>query len=65
MTLFLYGYSMIVVRDVWTMVVLPVFWLLLFLLGCRWFLRHPYRTMALPALAAGVWFLVMLTQVDA
>ena len=57
---FLYGYSAFVVRDVLTIVVLPLFWLLILVLGCRWFMTHPYRVLALPLAAIGVWFVAML-----
>ena len=58
--MFLYGYSAFVVRDVLTIVVLPLLWLVLFVLGCRWFMTHPYRVLALPVVAAAVWFGAML-----
>ena len=57
---FLYGYSAFVVRDVLTIVVLPLFWLLILVHGCRWFMEHPYRVLALPLVAVGVWFAAML-----
>jgi hypothetical protein len=58
---FLYGYSAFVVRDVMSVVVLPFFWVALLVLGCRWFLTHPYRVLALPVVAFAVWFTAMLT----
>ncbi len=58
---FLYGYSAFVVRDVLTIVVLPLFWLVLLVLGCRWFMTHPYRVIVLPVVAVAVWFVVMLS----
>ena len=58
---FLYGYSAFVIRDVLSVVVLPLFWVVLFVLGCRWFMTRPYRVLALPVLAVAVWFVAMLT----
>ncbi len=60
-TLFLYVYSAIVVRDGLTLVVLPLVWLVLFALAVAWFTTHPYRVLALPVLAAVVWFAAMLS----
>lgn len=58
---FLYGYSAFVLRDVTSVVVLPLFWVVLFVLACRWFMAHPYRVLVLPVVAIAVWFLAMLT----
>ncbi|MGH3370799.1 MAG: hypothetical protein ACRDPR_12450 [Nocardioidaceae bacterium] len=60
-TFFLYAWSAIVVRDVVSLVVLPLFWLLLLVLSTRWFTTHPYRLLALPLVAAVAWFAAMLT----
>lgn len=60
-TFFLYAWSAIVVRDVVSLVVLPLFWLLLLVLSTRWFTTHPYRVLALPLVAAVAWFAAMLT----
>jgi hypothetical protein len=57
---FLYAYSAFVVRDVLTVAVLPLFWLVLFTLACRWFLTHPYRVLVLSVVSVAVWFLAML-----
>jgi hypothetical protein len=35
-------------------------WLLLFVLAAAWFTTHPYRVLALPFVAAAVWFGAML-----
>ena len=59
-TLFLYGWSAIVLPGVLTLVVLPLVWVVLLLLSVAWFSRHPYRVLALPFLAAGAWFAAML-----
>lgn len=60
-TLFLYVWSALVVSDVLTIVVLPLVWLVLFVLSLAWFTTYPYRVLALPFIAAGAWFAVMLT----
>lgn len=60
-TLFLYVWSALVVSDVMTIVVLPLVWLVLFVLSLAWFTTYPYRVLALPFIAAAVWFAVMLT----
>jgi hypothetical protein len=59
--LFLYVWSAIVVRDVTSLLVLPLVWLLLFALSVAWFTKYPYRVLALPFVATAVWFLAMLT----
>lgn len=60
-TLFLYVWSALVVSDVMTIVVLPLVWLVLFVLSLAWFTKYPYRVLALPFIAAAVWFAAMLT----
>jgi len=60
-TLFLYVWSALVVRDVVTIVVLPLVWLVLFVLSLAWFTKYPHRVLALPFVAAAVWFAAMLT----
>lgn len=60
MALFLYGHSAFVVHDLVSIVVLPLFWVFLFVLGCRWFMTHPHRVLVLPVLAIAVWFAVRL-----
>lgn len=59
--LFLYAYAAIVLPDVVTVVVLPLLWLVLFVLSLAWFTRHPYRVLALPFVAVTAWFAAMLT----
>jgi hypothetical protein len=61
-TAFLYGYSAIVLPGLVTSVLLPVFWLVLFVLATRWFTPHPRRSLLLPVAAAAAWFGVMLTR---
>ena len=58
--LFLYGYSAIALPSIVDSVLLPLFWLVLFVLATRWFTRHPVRTIWLPVVAIAVWFAVML-----
>jgi hypothetical protein len=60
-TFFLYAYSAVVIADIVSIVVLPSIWLLLFVLGCRWFMGHPYRVLVLPVVAVAAWFVAMLT----
>jgi hypothetical protein len=60
-TLFLYVWSAIVLHDLVSLVVLPLVWLVLFALTLVWFAKHPYRVVALPFLAAAVWFAMMVT----
>jgi hypothetical protein len=60
-TLFLYGWSAIVVHDVESLLVLPLVWLVLFALTVAWFTKYPYRVLVLPLLAAAAWFIAMLT----
>jgi hypothetical protein len=60
-TLFLYAYSAIVLPDLITVVVLPLVWLVLFVLSLAWFMQHPYRVLTLPVIAAAVWFAAMLS----
>ena len=41
-------------------VVLPLAWLALFVLACRWFTRRPVAVVALPVVAVALWFGVLL-----
>jgi hypothetical protein len=58
--LFLYGWSAIALPGWVNSVVLPLFWVVLFVLATRWFTRHPVRAVWLPVVAVAVWFAVML-----
>lgn len=58
--LFLYGYSAIALPGIVNSVLLPLFWLALFVVACVWFTRRPVRAMWLPVVAVAVWFAVML-----
>jgi hypothetical protein len=57
---FLYGYSAIALPSWLNSVVLPLLWLVLFVLACAWFAKHPRRVMLLPLLAIAAWFAAML-----
>jgi hypothetical protein len=58
---FLYGYTAIALPGWLHSVVMPLVWLLLFAVCCASFVSKPYRALAMPVLAVGVWFAVMLT----
>lgn len=40
----------------WAIIVLLFIWVGLFVLALRWFRQHPFRVIALPVLAAALWF---------
>lgn len=61
MSFFLYAYSAIALPDIVTVLVLPLVWLILFVLSARWFMTRPLHVLALPVVAIGVWFAVMLS----
>ena len=57
---FLYGYTAVALPSWLHSLALPVLWLVLFVLTCRWFTRRP-RACVLPTIVAiVVWFLVMV-----
>jgi hypothetical protein len=58
--LFLYGYSAIAAPSIVNSVLLPLFWLAMFVVACVWFTRHPVRAIWLPVIAVVVWFATML-----
>ncbi|HET7388154.1 MAG TPA: hypothetical protein VFJ19_15985 [Nocardioidaceae bacterium] len=58
--LFLYGYAAIALPSLLHTLAMPLFWLVLFVLGCRRFGRHPYRSLVLAVAAFAVWFALML-----
>ena len=58
--LFLYGYSAIALPSWLHSAVMPLLWLVLFGLGIAWFTRRPVWVMALPVVAVGAWFALML-----
>ena len=44
------------VAPAWAVAVLAVVWLVLFVLGVRWFMHHPWRVAALPVVMLVIWF---------
>jgi hypothetical protein len=57
---FLYGYSAIALPSLLHSLVMPLVWLVLLVLACVWFSRHPVRVLVLPVVALAVWFALML-----
>ncbi len=47
------------VAPLWAVAGLMIFWVVLVVLGLRWFRRHTWRLLALPVVAAFVWFGVL------
>ena len=43
------------VSPAWAVVAMTVVWLVLFVLGTRWFMHHPWRVAALPLVVVVVW----------
>ncbi len=43
------------VAPAWAVVVLALVWLVLFVIGTRWFMHHPWRVAALPVVMLAVW----------
>ena len=41
-------------------VLLLVVWLVLFALGCRWFMSHPWRVVVVALLSMAAWLVVVL-----
>jgi hypothetical protein len=58
--LFLYAWSAIALPGWLNSLLLPLFWLALFVLATRWFTTAPRRSVLLPVVAVVVWFAVML-----
>jgi hypothetical protein len=58
-TFFLYAASGLT-APLWAIVVLLLVWAVHFALGCRWFMTHPLRVLALPFVAAAIWFAAMV-----
>ena len=48
------------VYGVWGTVALAVVWLVLFALGCRWFMPHPRRVVLVGVLSLAAWLVVVL-----
>lgn len=47
------------IAPLWAVLLLIGFWVLLMVLGVLWFRRRPFLVLALPLLAAAVWWLSM------
>jgi hypothetical protein len=57
---FLYAYAAITIPSVLHSVVMPLFWLAIFGVACRWFTRRPVAVVALPVAAVALWFALLL-----
>ena len=57
---FLYAYVAIAFPSVLHSVVMPLLWLAIFVLACRWFTRRPRAAAVLPMVAALFWFALLL-----
>ena len=57
---FLYGYAAIAVPSMLHSVVMPLIWLVFFVLACRWFTRRPVAIVALPVVAVVLWFALLV-----
>ena len=57
---FLYGYSAIALPSWLHSLVMPVIWLVLFVLGTVWFTRRPKAVPVLAVLAFAAWFGLLL-----
>jgi hypothetical protein len=57
---FLYGYAAIALPNLLHSLVMPLIWLALFVLACRWFTRRPVAVVALPVVAVVVWFALLV-----
>lgn len=44
----------------WAVTLMTLVWLVLFVLGTRWFMHHPWRVAALPVVMAVVWFATVM-----
>ena len=58
--LFLYGYTAIAFPSWLHSLLMPVVWLVLFVLSCAWFTRRPKADMVLPIIAIALWFAAVL-----
>ena len=57
---FLYGYSAIALPGWLHSLVMPLIWLVLFVLATRWFTTRPIAVMVLPVVAIALWFALLL-----
>ncbi len=44
------------VAPAWAVVLLTGVWLVLFVIGTRWFMHHPWRVAVLPLVMVAIWF---------
>ena len=44
------------VAPLWAVALMSLVWLVLLVVGTRWFMRHPWRVAALPVVVLVVWF---------
>lgn len=47
------------VAPLWAVAGLLIFWVILVVLGLRWFREHPWRLLALPVIAVLMWLVVI------
>ncbi|MGZ4495248.1 MAG: hypothetical protein ACXVWU_11150 [Nocardioides sp.] len=57
---FLYGYSALALPSWLHSLVMPLLWLVLFVLATRWFSTRPTAVMLLPVLALAAWVGLLL-----
>ncbi len=58
--LFLYAYTAIALPSWLHTVLMPLLWLALFVLSCRWFTRQPRAVVVLPVVAVVLWFALVV-----
>jgi len=46
--------------PVWAVVALTLVWLVLLVIGARWFMTHPWRVAALPVVMTAIWFATIM-----
>jgi hypothetical protein len=56
---FLYGVAAIALPSLLHSVVMPLGWLVVFVVSCVWFTRRPVAVVLLPVVAIAVWFAVL------
>jgi hypothetical protein len=59
--LFLYAYTAIAFPSWLHTLVMPLVWLVMFVLSCAWFTRRPKADAVLPIIAIALWFAAVLT----
>jgi hypothetical protein len=57
---FLYAYTALALPGVLHSVVMPLVWLVLLVVTCRWFTRRPRAVVAVPVVAVALWFVLVL-----